>query len=353
MSEKMRTTVHNGRRDRHDHHVFSAWHNDRKFKGEPAHIDKEKSIDNLYWSWNGAADFDTAEQDFYLANYGKQLDDTNAIYIKSGHAKKTKKMSEWRKDPIHAPDNQLLYIGRVTNTVSVDTLKSCLDDFLQSMNDWNASHGNHVHYLDWALHQDEQGAPHVHLRRVFDYTDDKGQVKLGQNKALEAAGVALPHPDKKVDKRNNRKMTFTKMEQTVWQDIAKAHGFDIETTPRPKQESGKPIAQFIAQQEQKRVDMLEQVELRNALLDDRAIELGQREALFNTSLKAGRGLRAQPMTRQKKLETIGKLASDKDLDEVVEYIGAVYNRRQNLAKTAKRAKNAPGRDSAQYFTTER
>ena len=62
--------------------------------------------------------------------------------------------------------------------------------------------------LNMAIHHDEQGGLHAHIRRVWNTTDKDGNLTLGQNKALEAAGVELPEPDKKVSRYNNRKMTF-------------------------------------------------------------------------------------------------------------------------------------------------
>lgn len=389
----MRTTLHNARRHKRGGHVFSSRHNDRNFDVANAeHIDAAKSADNVYWfcdvadiperpkptgndkadkaaleAWQEWQTFDAAEERFYQSRYGKQLADTNAVYIKTRQRKRVKKMSEWRQDPLHCPQEQVLYIGKTGDTVDPQLLQSCLDEWLGKMNQWNEEHGNHVHYLNWAMHVDEQGAPHVHVRRVFDYTDDKGIVKVGQDKALKAAGVEIYDTEKPQGRYNSRIRRFTEMETKLWQNIAIARGLDIETKPLPRRNVGKPLAQYIAQQEQERVDKsaeldsrevavkgredkakvkerenkdMEQVnKLRTDLLNDRAIHLGLREDTLNKALKVGRGLRDRVagMTRKQRLAVIDKLATDTDLAEMTEYIGTTHNLQQQRQTSQRRA----------------
>ena len=89
-----------------------------------------------------------------------------------------------------------------------------------------------MHILSIALHADET-SPHVHIRRVWDYTDRDGLTRLGQAKALEAAGVPLPDHGKSVGRYNNRKMSFDAMARGWWQECCRAQGWEIETEARP------------------------------------------------------------------------------------------------------------------------
>ena len=73
----------------------------------------------------------------------------------------------------------------------------------------------------------------MHIRRVWDYTDRDGLCRLGQAKALQAAGVPLPDPNKPTGRFNNRKMTFDSMARSWWQECCREQGWDIETDARP------------------------------------------------------------------------------------------------------------------------
>ena len=50
-----------------------------------------------------------------------------------------------------------------------------------------------------ALHVDEEGAPHIHMRRAWIYRDENGIESIAQSKTLQAAGIPLPHPEQPED----------------------------------------------------------------------------------------------------------------------------------------------------------
>ena len=77
----------------------------------------------------------------------------------------------------------------------------------ESIEEFKAKYGDHVHVLDWALHLDES-TPHIHERHVFDCENKYGEIAPQQEKALEALGFELPDPAKPLSRRNNRKITF-------------------------------------------------------------------------------------------------------------------------------------------------
>lgn len=273
--------MHNGRRQ--NGHTYSPRHNDRNFTAEAKNIDRSKTSHNIEWCWDGASNFDESELHFYKERYQTQLDITNAKYERNGHKENIKKMNDWRKSQSHCPEEELLYYGSMNNTVSVKILKECFDDYLKALNEWNDTHGQHMHILDWALHQDERGAPHIHLRRVWDYMDT-GRYQLGQDKALEFAGVALPNPHQKKGRFNNRKQTFDKMMRDKWISIGREHGIEIETTPQPQQKVGKSLDKYIQNQEKEREQENNKIKKeREKLEKDKAqmIQDYQKEVGFN------------------------------------------------------------------------
>ena len=258
----MRSTQHSGRKHRTGK-AYSSNHNDRKFSSEADNIDRKKTPDNIVWTWYDKFEtsedgsplhsIDEVELVFYQERYGKQLASTNEKYIKTRHKERVKSMDAWRKQVKHAPEEVITQIGKMNDHPDLNLFTECFKEYLDELEKWNKTHGNVMHILDWSLHQDEIGAPHTHIRRVWDYYNPKTkQFELGQEKALEAAGVPLPHPDKTPGRFNNRKMTFDAEMRIVWQNICKEHGLEIETIPLPKNEVGMSLDQKIRQNEEER-----------------------------------------------------------------------------------------------------
>ncbi len=243
---RMRCTMHSGRKRKKDNKSFSSRHNDRNFDSDPEHIVKDKSGQNITWSWCGTEiSFDKGELKYYEEIFGEQLEQTNLNYIKSRHKERCKTMDQWRKENMHAPEEQILQIGKMEQYPDIEVSLQCFKEYLDWLNDWNDSHGNPFFILNWAMHQDEMGAPHFHLRRAWPCLDEETKlVTTDQTKALFEAGFTLPDPKKPVGKRNNPKMTFDKMCREKWIFIARSHGLEIEDAPKPKNEVGKDLAEF-------------------------------------------------------------------------------------------------------------
>ncbi|MCR4789795.1 MAG: plasmid recombination protein [Treponemataceae bacterium] len=251
---KMRCTMHSGRKRKTDQKTFSSRHNDRNFDSDPEHIAKDKSGQNITWSWCGNdMTFDQGELKYYEETFGKQLEQTNQNYIQNRHKERCKTMDQWRKETMHAPEEQILQIGRMEQYPDVEVSLQCFKEYLSWLEEWNEEHGNPFFILNWAMHQDELGAPHFHLRRAWPCLDPKtGLITTDMTKALLKAGVQSPDPEKPMGKRNNPKMTFDKMCREKWISIARSHGLEIEDTPKPKNEVGKDLSDFKREQDQKR-----------------------------------------------------------------------------------------------------
>ena len=146
----------------------------------------------------------------------------------------------------------ILQIGDMNSGIDPELFRECVADYKKAFELWNKEHGRHGHLITLALHYDE-ASPHAHIRRVWDYTDKDGNIRLGQNKALEAAGVELPDPEKKADRYNNRKMTFDAMMREKWIEICKSHGIEVETEPRVNMRH-KDKAEYVAERLQQDID---------------------------------------------------------------------------------------------------
>ena len=266
----MRATIHNGRTSKDG--AYNTKHNDRQFDIRNAeHIDPERVKDNRYWNWTGKEKtFDAAEQIFYEKHIRKHLDAQNARYKAQRHAERVKSMDEYRKSPQTCPEEVILQIGKLGDTIPTDMMAR----IIQEQINWEQRQFPGVKVLDVALHMDEQGAPHIHERRAWVYTDRDGNLAISQNKSLEQMGVELPNPDKPRGRFNNRKQTFSRMCREHLLKICREHGLEIEEIPQEKSKSGlSHVAYMTRQEEEKAAD----AELRRQF-SERAAESAEKQA---------------------------------------------------------------------------
>ena len=238
----MRTMKHNSRTNASGK-THGSKHNDRNFDISKAeNIDQEKSKDNIYWNCFGDEQltFEAVELNFYEEKFSSQLEEINNNYIKNRHPERCKTMVQWKKLKQNAPEETTYQIGRkyddkgkiIDEYVGAPELMKVYREYDKYLQEWNQSHGCPFTTLTKALHVDE-AVPHIQVRQVWHYTDKNGKLKIGQERALEAAGVPLPFPDKPVGRRNNRKMTFDAMMRDKWIDICHSHGIDVEREALP------------------------------------------------------------------------------------------------------------------------
>lgn len=247
----MRATIHNGRTGRTSHlGAFTPKHNDRNFDINHAeHIDPERVKNNRYWNWTGKEiTFEAAEQAFYEKYIRKHLDAQNARYRAQRHAERAKTMDEYRRSPQTCPEEVILQIGKLGDTIPADMMAR----IIQEQINWEQKTFPGVKVLDVALHMDEQGAPHIHERRAWVYTDKAGNLAISQNKSLEQMGVELPNPNRPRGRFNNRKQTFSRMCREHLLQICREHGLQIEEIPQEKSKSGRTMEDYKASEAEKR-----------------------------------------------------------------------------------------------------
>lgn len=267
----MRATIHNGRTSHLG--AFTPKHNDRNFNISHAeHIDPERVKDNRYWNWTGnpKMSFKDAEIAFYEKHIKQHLDAQNARYKAQRHAERVKSMDEYRKSPQTCPEEVILQIGKLGDTIPADMMAR----IIQEQINWEQKIFPGVKVLDVALHMDEQGAPHIHERRAWVYTDKQGNLAISQNKSLEQMGVELPNPDKPRSRFNNRKQVFSRMCREHLLQICKAHGLEIEEIPQEKSRSGRTLEDYQAGEAERRAADAE----RRREFSERAAESAEKQA---------------------------------------------------------------------------
>lgn len=231
---KLRVSQHSGRSG-------SAKHNDRSFMKERSdawrqehapHIDTDRTAGNQTWTWDGETDFEVSERAWYTEVYQQAQEQTNARYRREGHADRCKTTDQLYEGRLTRPEEMILQVGKQTDGIDPACFKKAVDSYIDRLEAWNEATGGHMHILSIAMHVDE-ASPHLHIRRVWDYQDKDGLCRLGQAKALQAAGVPLPDPTKPTGRYNNRKMSFDSMARGWWQECCREQGWDIETEARP------------------------------------------------------------------------------------------------------------------------
>lgn len=225
MSEKVRLVNRTSRKD-----SGSAKHNSRDGdESNRSHIDKEKSQYNYYWTClKGKCkneSFEEMEKEYYEKRFGSTLKKQNERYIENRQYGRCKTMDQFRKGRNTKPEEEIFQIGGKDNAVDRKMLFEVFKDYYS----WHKKTFPEVKFLNIALHVDEEGAPHIHVRRLWEIENNDGTVKISQEEVLRRHNIELPNPNKKEGQYNNRKMTYTKMIRDKLLEICLSHGIDIAT----------------------------------------------------------------------------------------------------------------------------
>ena len=252
----MRMTIHNGRAGKDG--AYNPRHNDRQFDISHAeHIDPERVKSNIYWNWTGdpGKTFEAAEAAFYEEHFREYLDAVNRRHREQRHPERVRDMDAYRTARQTCPEETLFMIGNRNEYLPPKTLRA----ICEKLKDWEESTVSGLKVLDMALHVDEDGAPHIHMRKAWIYRDENGIESIAQNKALQAAGIPLPHPDKPAGRHNNRKQNFSAMERQALYEICRGYGLEslLETKPREKSRSGRELEDYKASEAEKRAQAAE------------------------------------------------------------------------------------------------
>lgn len=248
----MRMTIHNARTSKLG--AFTPRHNDRNFDISHAeHIDPERTKGNIYWNWTGnpQTTFEDAEKAFYEEHCRTHLDAVNQRYLEQRHRERMRTMDEYRTARHTCPEETLLMIGNRDEHLPPKTLRAICED----LRNWEENAVPGLKILDIALHVDEEGAPHIHMRKAWIYRDENNVESISQGKALEAAGIPLPHPDKPQGRNNNRKQTFSQQERQALYEICRGYGLEslLETKPLERSKTGQELTEYQARQAEERV----------------------------------------------------------------------------------------------------
>lgn len=358
--KKMRITLHNSRRSAAG--VYTAKHNDRNFNTAHApHINPNRSSNNIYWHCMQETapnmTFEEVEQAFYKKHFSAGLEARNETYRLHGDHKHIQSIDDYRRAARSCPEECILMIGQDGDTVSPTILRNICKEQLT----WENKTFPNIKTLNFSIHTDEKGAPHVHLRRVFIGHDKHGNEIIGQNKAFSEMGIERPRPTAPRSKYNNPKQTYTAQCRTHFQEICKRHGLSIDTEPKRKGVNGLNLLEYQTQQEEQKlqnllqahktlqasadtlqdeINTLQQDKKRtSATLLQKRCELAQVQMNidFNkTEYETATAILAQ--TKEKRQQQLEKLEQEKKrLQELLEYLSKAE--RQRALELARRDEN--------------
>lgn len=247
----MRVTTHNGRAGKDG--SYSSKHNDRNFDLKKApHIHADMTSQNKEWKCIAkASSFEECEKIAYEILFRKSLDARNARYIEQRHPERCKTMDAYRTDKRTCPEETLLYIGNAAKTVDPNVLWDICTELIS----WESTKYPNVRILDVALHVDEDGAPHLHERKVWVAHNDDGDLQVGQAAALREMGVQAPNPNAGLNRHNNPKMTYTADVRAKMIELCQARGLDITVEPREPSQSGLSLLEYKTKEQQANFDM--------------------------------------------------------------------------------------------------
>lgn len=231
---KIRATNHHGRSKASK--PSSPRHIDRNKLKEAKHIDPEKTPLNRYWTWRGKwqepGDCEAAERAYYREAFAAGQEAQNERYRRKGNHSRVRTPDQVYENSTTSPEGSLLYIGSLRDgLVDPADLWACALEYREWEEAESEARGGFYKPLTLALHRDEEGQYHVEEHGVYQYRDGAGNLRPGQNAALEAAGFELPDPSQPRSRQNNRKMSWDAVRREKWMDILEAHGYDIERTP--------------------------------------------------------------------------------------------------------------------------
>ena len=246
---KNRVSLHRGKNG-------YAKHNLHEFMGE------DKNVNGRYVYADEGLSLEESELHFYVENYTAALEEQNEKYRAKGNYSRMKSMQEFYESKRYRPTESIIQYGHAGGRVpDKKTYTKMMDEYMKWQTDWSKKHGNHLHVLSYINHFDE-ATPHTHERTIWDYEDDKGITRIGQEEAMKRAGLPLPDPSKPVGQFNNRAMTWTAMCREKWQNICESNGYEVERVPLPGKQKSKTIPQYKAQKER-------EIQAREQELDER------------------------------------------------------------------------------------
>lgn len=227
----MRMTLRSGR------YNASPKHNDRTFDLEKSdHIDISRIEDNVYWECasgktqkgSPVVPFEKAELDYYK-RYQGAVDEMNQRALEQRHKDRLKTTKHYHDSKKTMPDEEVYYIGNRKGHAKWEDVWNIYAKY----NAWHKENFPQIKYLDIALHMDE-ATPHIHARKVWEYTNENGNLAVCQKTVLAELGFEREFPEKKETRNNNAKKPYSALCREKMIELCKEKGYELIEEPEKR-----------------------------------------------------------------------------------------------------------------------
>lgn len=204
----------------------AARHNDRSFDISKADNIGDISKDTLTYFPEGDRPkrvplqrfrLEQMEQEYYQARFGPAVDAQRERHIKARQKARAEgcTIERYYDNAKTCPTSIILQVGKEGEYQDRQTFIRALNGAIKDIEEGNEE--ARVKVLSIAVHGSETSL-HAHMRISFEVKNKEGQWEANTEKCLEKLGYSLPFKDKKKDRYNNRKMTWTSQAREKWYD---------------------------------------------------------------------------------------------------------------------------------------
>lgn len=262
-----RMTLHSGRTHKGSGKGFNPDHNGRDFELENAkNIREEKTALNSYWDCYGGGykhrnkdkhmTFRQVEKRYYEEHFKQQWQIQQDRHKAQRQYKRMMDFDDWMRCKNYCPEEICFQIGNKDEHPDEKKLYEAAEKVLQEYLRFAENNNRCYQVLDAAIHMDEAVA-HMQFRFVWQSVDENGVLCIGQEDALQRAGIEPTKSDKydefaerimkseklsdkqkenKLSRYDNRKITFSKEMRDRCMQLCEELGISIEHEPIPNAE---------------------------------------------------------------------------------------------------------------------
>lgn len=172
------------------------------------------------------------ELEYYQNRFGNAVENQKEKYLKKRQKKRAEGCTVKRYyDSIKTgPDSTVLQLdkeGKYTDRKKFVKMVNAIKNEIEEENEFAR-----IKILSISVHGSETSL-HAHMSKSFEVKDANGNWVQDMDKCLEKLGYALPEPEKKKNRHNNRKMIWTDAKRQVWYDIIERIDPDIKIDRNP------------------------------------------------------------------------------------------------------------------------
>ena len=240
-------------------------HNDRDYDKDlkaKAIADGKLITWHRFQSTDPDMSFADAEARFYASVFADYINACNAKAKARGQLKSRYKDAETMlNSDKQGAEETIIYLGDMNNQLEPEVFEAIAKEYIEFME------RNYPQYkiLDYAIHNDENGAIHLQERHVFIATDKDGHTYPNQTKALEKMSFKRPNSSKSATRWNNPKQAFDAQVREDMAKICAKYGINIAPPAEDSKHKDRDLDTYIAKERQKQIEKLE--ELQDELAD--------------------------------------------------------------------------------------